>query len=183
MEVKEKNLWTPEQDQYLKDNWLQMTAREIGLKVGRTRNSVIGRANRIGLAKAVVNTKKARKIHLGCRDADDSRSASKVLRSIMNKKNKPKRLAKSKDTGLKKRRCLVCEEKDPSNLHNEPFIGIHLLDIRSGQCRFMKEPSDMLFCGHQTTEGSPYCSHHLPYLIRGRVQLNEDEQKYYRRRW
>lgn len=178
MEV--KAVWTAEEDQYLKDNWLALSAKVIGDKLSRSRNSVIGRANRIGLKKAVSSTKKDRKIHLGGKVGDIGSEYDAMLKRIKSKKGLP-RLPKVKNMGFTKRTSMIWEEKDPSNIEDEPFLGVHLLDVRSGQCRYMKDPQTMLFCGHQTKENTPYCTHHAPYMYRGKIQLDDKDQKYYRR--
>lgn len=41
--------WTEEQDQFIRDNRDTMTHREMGERLGRTRNAVIGRNNRLDL--------------------------------------------------------------------------------------------------------------------------------------
>lgn len=43
-------LWTDEERQTLRDNWANMTAKQIGNMIGRTRNAIIGAAARLGLA-------------------------------------------------------------------------------------------------------------------------------------
>lgn len=44
--------YTEEQDAFLRENWGKMPARQIGQAIGnRTKNSVIGRAGRLGLPK------------------------------------------------------------------------------------------------------------------------------------
>lgn len=46
------SLWTDVETQILKDLWgTSVTAREIGVTLKRSRGSVIGRANRIGISK------------------------------------------------------------------------------------------------------------------------------------
>ena len=46
------SLWTDVETQILKDLWgTGVTAREIGAALKRSRGSVIGRANRIGMSK------------------------------------------------------------------------------------------------------------------------------------
>lgn len=42
--------WTPELDDVLRDNYGDMPSRQIGMMIGMTKNQVIGRANRLGLA-------------------------------------------------------------------------------------------------------------------------------------
>jgi len=41
--------WTPEAVQYLKDNYATKSANDIAKSIGTSRNSVIGKANRLGL--------------------------------------------------------------------------------------------------------------------------------------
>lgn len=44
--------WTDEQVAYLKENYGKLTARQIGKAIGKTKNSVIGRANRLNLNRS-----------------------------------------------------------------------------------------------------------------------------------
>ena len=47
-----KDPWTPERINYLKELWNEgLSTREIGLKLGVTRNAVVGKAHRMGLSK------------------------------------------------------------------------------------------------------------------------------------
>jgi len=40
------------------------------------------------------------------------------------------------------------------------FLGIKLLDLKDGQCRFPRgDKPSILFCGQPQQEGSPYCAH------------------------
>lgn len=42
--------WTPQMIATVKQHWGDKTAREIGLLIGKTRNSVCGKVNRLGLS-------------------------------------------------------------------------------------------------------------------------------------
>lgn len=44
--------WTRKELHFLKSNWMRMSGSEIGKVLNRTRQSVIGKANRLGLKKA-----------------------------------------------------------------------------------------------------------------------------------
>lgn len=171
--------WTKEEDDFLRENWMTKSASEIGLLLNKTRNSIIGRANRIGLVKNISSTKKALKIHLG-RVGRTEMKNDEVLRQKLIKK-KAERLTRPKDRIYQRRISGMCEAKSPETLMDEPFIGIHLMDIKHGQCRFMKESETLMFCGHSAVEGSSYCSHHKPYLTTGREQLNGKEQRFFRK--
>jgi hypothetical protein len=47
--------WTEEQIQYLKHNYKKITFLEIATKLGKTRNAVIGKADRMGLKKEKID--------------------------------------------------------------------------------------------------------------------------------
>lgn len=43
--------WTDEQIKFLRGNWSTMSGGEIAWRLGRSRNSIAGKANRLGLKK------------------------------------------------------------------------------------------------------------------------------------
>jgi hypothetical protein len=49
--VIEQQKWTPRQDSVLRQYWRQLPARTIGGRLGKTKDAVIGRARRLGLAQ------------------------------------------------------------------------------------------------------------------------------------
>lgn len=43
--------WTDEEIKFLEDNWMSMSASNIGDRLGRTKNSIIGKSARLGLKR------------------------------------------------------------------------------------------------------------------------------------
>ena len=48
----ETKVWTENETDYLYESWGKRSARQIGKSLGRTRNSIIGKARRQGLSKS-----------------------------------------------------------------------------------------------------------------------------------
>lgn len=153
-EAVDRKFWTADEDQQIRDLWMDNTAGKLAVVFKRSRSAVIARAHRLGLKKA------------------------KVTQVFAVKKiKKPKRVKLPKDNLFK-----VGGEKRPPRPPSEepmkePFIGVHLLEIKSNQCRFMDDPSTMLFCGHEVQEGSSYCANHHKHLYTGIPQLTLNQQR------
>lgn len=61
--------WTDTEIQALKANWKTSSASKIGRALGRSRNSIIGKANRMGLAPKLVTEaqKRAARLRMGAK--------------------------------------------------------------------------------------------------------------------
>ena len=69
--------------------------------------------------------------------------------------------------------------RNSDEIKNEPFIGVHLLDIKRDQCRYMHDSQSLMFCGHKVANGSSYCESHHKYMFTGRISLDDREQRYF----
>lgn len=105
-----------------------------------TRNAIIGAAHRAGLPK---------------RQSKQFAGTHAIERRI-----KPRRdngggsvysIARRQITGFK--------PLEKQRVSIAPFLAIPLLDLESGQCRFPRGESPILFCGQPQKEGSSYCPH------------------------
>jgi GcrA cell cycle regulator len=137
--------WTKEQDVLLKQSWENgESARQIANKIGKTRNAVIGRANRM---------------HLTTHDvayADMSRDLLPV--APIPKRGTPQPQWRFLCTPIKAQPPMPTpvEPQLPSQL-----IGI--MQLTDETCRWpvgTPGKEGFGFCGAQTALGSVYCSHH-----------------------
>jgi len=132
------------------------TAKAIAEKLGRTRNSVIGRAVRKGvkllgktypaLVKRVVKKEPSVKI---ARIAKAAKAEVKLARPA------PVRMERTQPLG-----------------DAPPFLMIKLQDLKSNQCKWIVEKDfndDYLFCGHPVIKDKSWCAHchkvvYLPFV-------------------
>ena len=138
--------WTEERIEALKTLWPHHTSRQIAAKIGVTRNSVIGKAARLGLTmehKAEIhpqtNNKALRLLKGG-------------LLTVVRKNGSGYVQAQTPRAEFKQR----CIEIVPRHLT------IHQLD--ANDCRYPvggdKAGDPITFCGHSRKEGSSYCDAH-----------------------
>lgn len=118
------------------------------LNCGITRNAVIGRIHRLGLAlrgkrKAAPKVKKTRK-------RAPSVQLAPVFRVI---------------DGIQVETELRCVEIEPR--------GISLTELELGDCRYPEGDGPFTFCGHPKTNGSSYCRPHSA-LVSNRPRNNSD---------
>lgn len=150
--------WSKEEDEKLKELWPIRSSYQLMEVFGRSRNSIIARANRLGMKKGV---------------------------SKKDRKNKPKpvkyahRIVFAKDPAYSFKSVRMPPMKPSQAIKSEPFLGVHLLDIKHNQCRYMHDSQTLTFCGHTVFGGSSYCENHHKYMFAGRVSLDEKEQKYF----
>lgn len=153
--------WTEQEERFLRENYRTHPARVLAEVLGRTRNSVIGRANRLGLSsergdalrsayKARFMERKMPKI-VPDEPTNDSDYLSRNLiaitahRGFEDKRKKPVYTYKDKE--------------DPVVSLNG--VGVSLWDISSSQCRWVVgDPKNITFCGHGKEAGSSYCLAH-----------------------
>jgi GcrA cell cycle regulator len=127
--------WTEERIEALKTLWPHHTSRQIAAKIGVTRNSVIGKAARLGLTM-----EHKAEIH--------PQTNNKTIRLLtVVRKN-----VKDPTPEFKQR----CVEIVPRHLT------IHQLE--ANDCRYPaggdKAGDPITFCGHSRKEGSSYCDAH-----------------------
>lgn len=150
--------WTPEEDAKLRELWLEKSSYQLAVVFGKSRMAVIGRAHRLGMKKGMAK-----------RDRSNARKLNQsTLKTIF-----------VKDTTYGISRVKVAPTKPDENIIKEPFLGVHLLDVKSNQCRYMHESSSMMFCGHTTQRGSSYCQNHHKYMFTGEVALKPRHERYY----
>ena len=136
--------WTKENIEFLQKHWGTCTAREISEKMGGgfTRNSIIGKASRLGLS-AKIKT----------RTATTNKSFDQ---STIEKKNSLRKVRKSKFKSL-----IIEKDFEPENPKQ-------LEELDENTCKWpIGHPNDekFYFCGRSSLKDFSYCKLHLLYAF------------------
>lgn len=134
------NLWTKDEDEQLRALWSKtLSARQISISIGRTRNAVIGRANRLKLPPRAVSR------------------FSKKPKSGRPYFQKSPELRSKQDAFIKdfKRALAVMERASLSS-------GVSFEDLEPHHCRFIAgDPlKGGVYCGQPKKEKSSFCPEH-----------------------
>ncbi len=147
--------WTVEQSNALttlvaEGNSYKQAAIAINKLFGTSysRNSAIGRANRIGLQSPIrpKSEHKAKYVRKPKTRSGEHHVITKIVRS--NGNSNAMRVTQSVVTEYK----LRCVEIEPLHLS--------LIELESGHCRYPYGDGPLTFCGHPQKEGSSYCVPH-----------------------
>lgn len=148
------SLWTDEKIARLKEMRAAGSSySKIGDALGFTRGAISGKVDRLGLDKRARAPKRsdggalARRLRSkGAADAD--RAATQRIAHRL--KVRPP----SHGGGAVMVESIIREEAPP----RPEFLGIALLDLQRGQCRFPQgEGASILFCGQKTISGESWC--------------------------
>lgn len=148
-----KAFWTEEHDQFLRDNYRSMSARAIGEIIGKTKMSVIGRANRLKLNRT-------RKEVLAEQLAN--RRVGQASTYVKKKSHKERRDNANRAGIFRGPRQVPYSDKVVTvNITPLGGVGVKLWEATSQHCRWVVgEPKDLTFCGNHKAEGSSYCPGH-----------------------
>lgn len=122
--------WTAEKIETVTAHWSKLSAAEIGNMIGVSRNAVIGKAHRLGLASKM--------------------SDSDVRKRLVSRK------VRYPEYRQKATRFVVVPKPEPVP-HN--FLGLEIWDLTLTTCRYPKGTGPYLFCGQPVMEGSSWCPH------------------------
>lgn len=129
-----KKLWTDKEDDILMNFWVKigLSASQIGAKLCRTKNSIIGRIHRLGLTSRSNNVRR------------------KPPRSS-NRRAKAGRLPIPPRVSL-----------PPTPKFNDVLAPkmLGVLDLKRDTCKWPIGDKDFRFCGHRTEYRKPYCPLH-----------------------
>jgi GcrA cell cycle regulator len=148
--------WTKENIEFLQKYWGTCTAREISVKMGAgfTRNSIIGKASRLGLS-AKIKTRKA--------------TSNQNLESNLEENNiKAKRGRRSKFKSL-----IIEKDFEPENPKQ-------LEELTDNDCKYpIGHPNDkdFYFCGRTSLKDFSYCKLHLLYSYQSRDSKNKKDDQ------
>lgn len=160
MEVKKERIayppWTAEEDAKLKELWIDYSSYQLAKVFGKSRMAIIGRAHRLGMKKGVSKRDRSITRKLG----------QSTLKTLF-----------VKDHTFSISRVKVAPSKPNEQIVKEPFLGVHIADIKNNQCRYMHESSSLMFCGHATQKGSSYCPNHHQYMFTGEIALRPRHQR------
>lgn len=152
--------WTDEEDQKLREMWPEYSSYQLAKVFNKSRMAVIGRAHRLGMKKGVTK-----------RDRSKSRKLKQSTLKTLFVKDHTYSISKVK----------VAPTKPNEKIIKEPFLGVHIADIKNNQCRYMHESSSLTFCGHMAQKGSSYCQNHHQYMFTGEIALKPRlQRKFYR---
>ena len=148
-------IWTKEKCEFLKENWGKSTARELAEQMGPgfTRNSIIGKASRLGLS-AKIKTRTAT-------------SNENFENSLVHKKGKLKR-------GRNKFKSLIIEKDF------EPENPKQLEELTDNDCKYpIGHPNEknFYFCGRSALKDFSYCKLHLLYSYQSKNKKEEAIEK------
>ena len=148
--------WTDDRVEFLKKNWGLCTARELAEKMGAgfTRNSIIGKASRLGLS-AKIKTRAA----TSNKNFENSRE-DKNTNLRKGRRNKFKSLIIEKDF----------EPENPKTLE----------ELDDGVCRWPighPDEKDFYFCGRSSLKDFSYCKLHLLYAYQPKGRKEEVSEK------
>ena len=148
--------WTEEKVEFLKKNWGLATARELAEQMGAgfTRNSIIGKASRLGLS-AKIKTRTA---------------ASNKDFENLNQEN-----IKTGRRGRKSKFKSLIIEKD-----FEPENPKQLEELDESSCKWPighPDEKDFYFCGRSSLKDFSYCRLHLLYAYQPRGKKEDTTEK------
>ena len=148
--------WTKENVEFLKKNWRLATARELAEKMGPgfTRNSIIGKASRLGLS-AKIKTRTA--------------TSNKNYENSANGKN-----SKYKKTRGNRFKSLIIEKDF------EPENPKQLEELTDNDCKYpIGHPNekDFYFCGRSSLKDFSYCKLHLLFSYQSKNKKDEPLEK------
>ena len=131
--------WTDEKVEFLKKYWRTCTARELAEKMGPgfTRNSIIGKASRLGLSAKI-----------------------KARSSLQNHKSNPtsENISANRKGRKSKFRSLLLDK------NFEPAKNLSLEELTENTCKYAEsdpDKPDFSFCGRKTVDKFSYCPLHL----------------------
>lgn len=143
--------WTPEQDEYVRQNYRVISTRAIGAKLGFSKSAVIGRAHRIGLGRPydeVFNT--------GTKYGTKPKG---TICQLVNVVKRPTGFARMRQEAPRVKKLPIPELNDSVIPLNG--VGIKIWEHGDKNCRWVVgEPKDLTFCGHDKKAGSSYCEDH-----------------------
>ena len=150
--------WTKENIEFLQKHWGTCTAREISEKMGAgfTRNSIIGKASRLGLS-AKIKTRKA--------------ASNQNLENNLDENN-----AKTKKSRRSKFKSLIIEKDF------EPENPKQLEELDDNTCKWPinhPDQKDFYFCGRSSLKDFSYCKLHLlyAYQLKGKKEESTDKDE------
>ena len=137
--------WNAANDEFIRQNYRNMSARKIGEVLGFSKNSVISRAHRIGMGRPY---------------AEVFPGAPPRVPKLRVERRCPLQKEKLKATP-------IIKVTLPDNIQLLNGVGIKIWDLNSKMCRWVVgEPSDLTFCGMGTQKGSSYCCDHHNWTVR-----------------
>ena len=148
--------WTKENIEFLQKHWGTCTAREISEKMGGgfTRNSIIGKASRLGLS-AKIKTRAATS-----NQNFESSSEEKNIKNRRGRKSKFKSLIIEKDF----------EPENPKQLE----------ELDENSCKWPighPDEKSFYFCGRSSLKDFSYCKLHLLYAYQPKGKKEETNDK------
>ena len=148
--------WTKENIEFLRQHWGTCTAREISEKmgVGFTRNSIIGKASRLGLS-AKIKTRAAT-------------STKNFEESIEKKSDKKRGRRNSKFKSL-----IIEKDFEPENPKQ-------LEELDESTCKWPighPDEKSFYFCGRSSLKDFSYCKLHLLYAYQPKGKKEEVDNK------
>ena len=154
-------LWLPEDDEWLRRLWEvdNMTSGQCAKVMGVTRNSIIGRAMRLGLKHSgPITFDVASSPHVG--HTRTVRAGSKKAEIIYSSEQPRKRLRRSNYANS---RTVVIEDvEEACDLPpDQSDFAVALFDLEPRHCRWpLGEGPAQMFCGAAKVSGHPYCPRH-----------------------
>tara|TARA_B100001121_G_scaffold19448_1_gene15361 strand:+ start:13147 stop:13644 length:498 start_codon:yes stop_codon:yes gene_type:complete len=150
------SIWTDERVEFLKKNWGLCTARELAEKMGAgfTRNSIIGKASRLGLSAKI----KTRTATSNQNFENSKEEKSSVTRR--GRRNKFKSLIIEKDF----------EPENPKQLE----------ELDENSCKWPighPDEENFYFCGRTSLKDFSYCKLHLLYAYQPKGKKEDVTEK------
>ena len=147
--------WTEEKVEFLKKNWGRATARELAEQMGAgfTRNSIIGKASRLGLS-AKIKTRQA--------------TSNANFDNSVDKNPKIKKGSRSKFKSL-----IIEKDFEPENPKQ-------LEELTDNDCKYpIGHPNekDFYFCGRSSLKDFSYCKLHLLFSYQSKNKKDEPLEK------
>ena len=148
--------WTKENIEFLQKHWGTCTAREISEKMGGgfTRNSIIGKASRLGLS-AKIKTRTAA-------------SSQNFENSYEKKNNRTRKNRKSKFKSL-----IIEKDFEPENPKQ-------LEELDESSCKWPighPDEKSFYFCGRSSLKDFSYCKLHLLYAYQPKGKKEDLTEK------
>lgn len=136
--------WDDESAAHLTKLWADgLSAGQIGIRMGKTRNAILGKVHRLSLPARATRHRSAR---------------APAGRRAYTPPSRPRLVPAEQPPAL-----LTIVPRIVQELNIPTALRVDLLDLREGMCRFPigdpKEPG-FHFCGRRQEDGTSYCGHH-----------------------